>query len=192
MSPAKRPHCQFAAYPIYHPAPPSRVRTIPAFLYLSASSRCNTEKPRGKRSIFASPTHASRRLSRTVADHPSNFPLGGTLSSSVRDTAGRPVTCFSTCTLHSHRCRAVDDHHDRYAQRPRVCICLGVGSLNSNLVRKPTSRSLARFFTHCLFLFPSPLFSCGIYKLLSWLCRLIGYPTCGPPEDNVEDLSRVV
>ena len=147
MSPAKRPHCQFAAYPIYHPAPPSRVRTIPAFLYLSASSRCNTEKPRGKRSIFASPTHASRRLSRTVADHPSNFPLGGTLSSSVRDTAGRPVTCFSTCTLHSHRCRAVDDHHDRYAQRPRVAFASELDlSIAISCVSRPLALSLA--FSH--------------------------------------------
>ena len=54
------------------------------------------------------------------------------------------------------------DNQDRYAQRPRFYICLGAGSLNSYLVRGPISC----FFTRCLFLFSSLLFSCGVHTQL--------------------------
>jgi len=102
---------------------------------------------------IASPAHASMRLSPKVVANRSNFCLDGTLSSSVRDMAGRPNTRFSTCPLHSHRStlmsRALDDHQNRYAQRPRVCICLGAGSRSSHLVSKPIkSTSLARSLAH--------------------------------------------
>ena len=94
---------------------------------------------------------------------PLSFPSDGTLSSSLRDTAGTPATRFSICTLHSrrtHRGCALDDHQDRHAevaQRRRVFVCLGARSRtgSSHLVCKPISCSLALLLTHYLFLFPS-------------------------------------
>jgi len=170
MSPAKRPHCRLTADPIHHPHRPlGRVRS-----------------PRSRLFPTRAPRHSATVGNRVARNRPSRVPRAHRCARPER-SPGRRIFLWTVLCRHprgirqvgrllvsrharyaliaAHRRRALDDHQGRYAQRPRVCICLGAGSRSSHLVRKPLafSRPLARLLTQCLFLFPSLLFSCGIY-----------------------------
>lgn len=105
----------------------------------------------------------SMRSSRIVAANRPNLHLDGTSSPSVRDTAGRPVTRSSICTLRPHR------------STPRLRAGGSCLYLPRSWIAHLISRSLA--CSHITSFSSLPRFSHAI-SILNRSCRLIGHPTC--------------